>query len=119
MVQSMAKRILFVLHACLSALWITNTKCAFVLSNRIAPSTQHIIQKVNYLTTRTANQGFEEKLSAQAIRTHPEIRIADSNFIRPCAIKTIQSTQYNHVVSIGRNTVPLIRAFGQNNLKMH
>ena len=91
----------------------------FIPSNRIAPSTQHIIQKVNVLTTRTANQGFKVKLFAEAIRTDPEIWTADSNFIRPCTIKTIQSTRYNHVVNIGRNTKPLIRAFGQNNSKKH
>ena len=119
MVQSIGNRISFVLHACLSGQWITNLKCAFIPSNRIAPSTQHFKQKVKFLTTRTTNQGFEEKLFAQAIRAHPENRIADTNFIRPCAIKTNQSTWYNHVVNNGRNTEPLIRDFGGINLEMH
>ncbi len=40
-----------------------------------------------FLTSLTASQDLEEKLSVQNIRTHLEIQIAASNHIRPCAKK--------------------------------
>jgi len=88
MIESMGKRILFVPHARLSGIWITNSKFALIPSNKFAPFTEHIILKANLVTTRTANQGMGEKLSAETIRAHPEIRIANSNQIRPCAKKS-------------------------------
>ena len=65
-------------------LWIANSKFALIPSNRIAASTEHIIQEASLVTTRTANQGLEEKQSVQTIRAHPEIRIANSDQIWPC-----------------------------------
>ena len=83
MAQSRDKILLFVLHACVFGLWIINSKSVLNQSNRIAPSIDPIIQEANLVITRTVNQGFEEKATAQTICAHPEIWIADSNLIRP------------------------------------
>ncbi len=54
----------------------TNSKFVLNQSNRIAPSIDLIIQEANLVITRTVNQGFEEKVTAQTFCSHPRLAAA-------------------------------------------